>query len=82
MKSIVKNHLKEVLKSYKPLVKEHLAAFFPAPKHMETEPPITSLIGAPLNSREATIGAIILLYRSPEPLNPSGLRLLCGILFY
>jgi PAS domain S-box-containing protein len=79
MKSIGKNYLKEVLKSDKPLVKERLAALLPAPEGIETEPPITSLIGVALHSRESTIGAIILLYRSPEPINHSGLRLLSGM---
>jgi transcriptional regulator with GAF, ATPase, and Fis domain len=79
MKSIGKNYLKEVLKSDKPLVKERLAALLPAPEGIATTPPITSLIGVALHSRESTIGAIILLYRSPEPINHSGLRLLSGM---
>ncbi len=79
MKSIGKNYLREVLKSDKPLVKERLAALLPAPEGIGAEPPIASLIGVPLNSRGTTIGAIILLYRSPEPVNHSGLRLLSGM---
>ena len=79
LKSIGKNYLREVLKSDKPLVKERLAALLPAPEGVETEPPVTSLIGVALHSGDATIGAIILLYRSSEPINPSGLRLLSGM---
>jgi PAS domain S-box-containing protein len=79
MKSIGKTYLKEVIQSEKPLVKEHLSVLFPTPECIQTESPITSLIGVPLNSRESTIGAIMLLYRSPKPINPSGLRLLSGM---
>ncbi len=79
LKSIGKNYLKEVLKSDKPLIKERLEALLPVPSGMETRPPVTSLIGVALHSRDAIIGAIILLFRSPEPFNPCGLRLLSGI---
>lgn len=79
LKSIGKNYLKEVLKSEKPLIKERLEALLPVPSSMETEPPVTSLIGVALHSGDAVIGAIILLYRSPEPFNSCGLRLLSGI---
>lgn len=79
LKSIGKNYLREVVKSDKPLVKEHLAALLPAPEGVEAEPPVTSLIGVALHSRDAVIGAIILLYRIPEPINPGGLRLLSGM---
>ena len=79
LKSIGKNYLREVIKSDKPLVKEQLAAILPAPEGVETEPPVTSLIGVALHARDVVIGAIILLYRSPEPINPGGLRLLSGM---
>lgn len=79
LKSIEKNHLKEVLHSGKPLVKEQLADLLPTPDGTQIEPPFASLIGVPLNSRETTIGVMMLLYRSPGPLNHSGLRLLSGM---
>lgn len=79
LKSIGKNYLREVLKSDKPLIKEQLAALFPAPEGIETELTVTSLIGVALHARDVVIGAIILLYRSPEPIRTSGLRLLSGM---
>jgi PAS domain S-box-containing protein len=79
MKSICKNYLREVLKSDKPLIKERLAALFQAPEGIETELPVTSLIGVALHSRDAIVGAIMLLFRSPDPINHSGLRLLSGM---
>ncbi len=79
IKSIGKNYLREVLKSDKPLVKDKLATLLPAPKELGDESSITSLIGLPLQSRESTIGAIMLLYRSSQPVNQSGLRLLSGM---
>jgi len=79
LKSIGKNYLREVLKSDKPLIKERLEALLPVPPGIETKPPVTSLIGVALHSRDAIIGAIILLFRSPEPFHPCGLRLLSGI---
>lgn len=79
MESIGKNYLNEVLSSDKPMVKDRIAELFPAPKGMDIEPPITSLVGVPLNSTDSTIGAILLLYRSSQPNKPSGLRLLSGI---
>ncbi len=79
LECIGKNYLKEVLKSDKPLVNERLAVLLPAPKGMESEPPVSSLIGVALKSRGTTIGAIMLLYRSHEPINHSGLRLLSGM---
>jgi PAS domain S-box-containing protein len=79
LKSIEKNHLKEVLQSGKPLVKERLGQLIPTPEGKETKLPFASLIGIPLNSRETTIGVMMLLYESPGPLNHSGLRLLSGM---
>ena len=79
LKSIGKNYLREVLKSDKPLVKEGLATLFQTPEGIENELSVSSLIGVALHSRDAIVGAIILLFRYPEPINNSGLRLLSGM---
>ncbi len=79
LKSIGKSYLKEVLQSTKPLVKKGLVVSPPTLKGTETEPHYTSLIGIALNSRDTTIGAIMLLYSSPESTNHGGLRLLSGL---
>jgi PAS domain S-box-containing protein len=79
LQNIGKIYLKEVLQSTKPLVKKGLEKSLPELKEVETEPHYTSLIGIALNSRNTTVGAMMLLYSSPESTNYGGLRLLSGL---
>jgi len=79
LKSIEKSYLKKILQSGKPFVKEQLLESLPRQEGTEKVIPFASLIGVALNSRETTIGAMILLYRFPENITRSGMRLFSGM---
>lgn len=79
LKQIENKCLKDVLQSGKPLIKDRVRDFFKRVSKSEESPRYGSIIGVPLKSKDAVIGAMILLHKQPKPVNHAGIRLLSGM---
>jgi PAS domain S-box-containing protein len=78
LKKIENDYLKEILLLGKPVVKQVGTEFHDA-KNNESSHSFSMIIGVPLKSKEAIMGAMFLLQESTETFDHAGLRLLSGM---
>jgi PAS domain S-box-containing protein len=79
IKKIEKNYIKELFSSGKPFVREcKPVSGKKSPDGIGLDE-YNTIVGVPLKSNDAIIGAMILWHEAYEPFNQEGLRLLCGM---
>ena len=79
LKKLEKDLLHDIITLGKPLVKDLREVFKEKDFEKLGEGEIRSLIGVPVNSKEADIGVLLLLYKSSGNFKQSSLRLLSGM---
>ena len=78
LRKIESQYLKEILSLGKPVIKQIEAELYHGKKSGCSQP-FRMIVGVPLKSKEATMGAMFLLREAKEPFDHASLRLLSGM---